>query len=52
MIKPDVVIFRRLVDDDEINENEQLVDNTVALRSSLRKRMEERLCSMPASRAS
>jgi hypothetical protein len=38
IIKPDVVIFRRLVDDDEINRNEILVDDSVALMSSLRKR--------------
>lgn len=38
IIKPDVVIFRLLVDDDEINRNELLVDDSVALMSSLRKR--------------
>jgi hypothetical protein len=38
IIKPDVVIFRLLVDDDEINRNEFLVDDSVALMSSLRKR--------------
>ena len=37
IVKPDVVIFRHLIDDDEINQNELLVDNTVALMSSLRK---------------
>lgn len=38
MIKPDVVIFRRLVDDREINEHGFLVDNSVATMSSLRKK--------------
>jgi hypothetical protein len=38
IIKPDIVIFRRLATDDEINQDIPLVDNTVALRSSLRKR--------------
>lgn len=37
LIKPDVVIFRRCVDDDEINRSELLVDDSVALMSSLRK---------------
>jgi hypothetical protein len=38
IIKPDVVIFRLLVDDDEINRNELLVDDAVARMSSLRKK--------------
>lgn len=38
LIKPDVVIFRRRAGDDEINRNELLVDDSVALMSSLRKR--------------
>ncbi|HLK65058.1 MAG TPA: NgoMIV family type II restriction endonuclease [Bryobacteraceae bacterium] len=37
IIKPDVVIFRQLVSDDEINCDVPLVDNSVALMSSLRK---------------
>lgn len=37
IIKPDVVIFRRLVTDDEINQDVPLVDDSVALMSSLRK---------------
>jgi hypothetical protein len=37
IIKPDVVIFRLLVDDEEINRNELLVDDAVARMSSLRK---------------
>jgi hypothetical protein len=37
IIKPDVVIFRLLVDDKEINRNELLVDDTVALLASLRR---------------
>ena len=37
IIKPDVVIFRNLVEDEEINKNSKLVDNSVALKSSLRK---------------
>lgn len=38
IIKPDVVIFRMPVDDEEINRAEPLVDNTVALMASLRKK--------------
>ncbi len=38
IIKPDVVIFRSLVEDAEINANELLVDDKVALRTSLRKK--------------
>jgi len=38
IVEPDMVIYRDLVDDDEINQNELLVDNTVALMSSLRKK--------------
>ena len=38
IIKPDVVIFRKLVSDDEINENVPLVDDSVALLSSLRQK--------------
>jgi hypothetical protein len=38
IIKPDVVIFRLLVNDDEINRNELLVDDSVATMSSLRMR--------------
>lgn len=37
IIKPDVVIFRGLVADDEINRDVPLVDGSVALKSSLRK---------------
>ncbi|MGH9630156.1 MAG: NgoMIV family type II restriction endonuclease [Bryobacteraceae bacterium] len=37
IIKPDVVIFRQLVADDEINRDIPLVDDSVALMSSLRK---------------
>jgi hypothetical protein len=37
IIKPDVVIFRQLVSDDDINHDVPLVDDTVALMSSLRK---------------
>ncbi len=37
IIKPDIVVFRELVDDEEINKDKTLVDGTVALRSSLRK---------------
>lgn len=37
IIKPDVVIFRQLVGDDDINRDVPLVDGTVALMSSLRK---------------
>lgn len=37
IIKPDVVIFRQLASDDEINRNIVLVDDSVALMSSLRK---------------
>ena len=37
IIKPDIVIFRRLVTDDEINAVSLLVDDTVARHSSLRK---------------
>jgi len=37
IIKPDVVIFRELVSDEEINTDVPLVDNSVALMSSLRK---------------
>lgn len=37
IIKPDVVIFRQLVTDDEINRDIPIVDNAVALLSSLRK---------------
>jgi hypothetical protein len=38
IIKPDVVIFRLTVDDEEINRNELLVDDAVALLASLRKK--------------
>jgi hypothetical protein len=38
IIKPDVVIFRELVSDDEINRDLPLVDDSVAQMSSLRKR--------------
>jgi len=38
IIKPDIVIFRRLVSDEVINSPIPLVDDTVALMSSLRKR--------------
>jgi hypothetical protein len=38
IIKPDVVIFRLPVDDDEINRKELLVDDAVALLASLRKK--------------
>jgi hypothetical protein len=51
MIKPDIVIFRRLVNDDEINRNEPLVDDSVALMSSLRGGTAVRPCSTPAFRA-
>ncbi len=37
IIKPDVVIFRDLVEDHEINMKSKLVDGSVALKSSLRK---------------
>jgi hypothetical protein len=37
IIKPDVVIFRQLVTDDEINSDIPIVDDSVALMSSLRK---------------
>jgi hypothetical protein len=37
IIKPDVVIFRRLIEDEEINRQARLVDDSVALKSSLRK---------------
>jgi hypothetical protein len=37
IIKPDVVIFRQLVSDGEINHDIPLVDDSVALMSSLRK---------------
>jgi hypothetical protein len=37
IIKPDIVVFRQLVTDDEINSHSLLVDETVALLSSLRK---------------
>jgi hypothetical protein len=37
IIKPDVVIFRGLMEDEEINRKSKLVDNSVALKSSLRK---------------
>lgn len=37
IIKPDVVIFRQLASDDEINRNIVIVDDSVALMSSLRK---------------
>lgn len=37
IIKPDVVIFRDLAGDEEINSHGVLVDDSVALRSSLRK---------------
>jgi len=37
IIKPDVVIFRQLLTDDEINRDVPLVDDSVALLSSLRK---------------
>jgi len=37
IIKPDVVIFRELVSDDEINRDVMLVDDSVASMSSLRK---------------
>lgn len=37
IIKPDVVIFRQLVTDDEINRDATLVDDSVALMSSLRR---------------
>ncbi len=36
-INPDIVVFRQLVSDEEINSHAPLVDNTVALLSSLRK---------------
>jgi hypothetical protein len=38
IIKPDIVIFRQLVSDEEINRDVPLVDETVALMSSLRQR--------------
>ncbi len=38
MIKPDVVIFRMPVNDEEINRNELLVDDAVAVFASLRKK--------------
>jgi hypothetical protein len=38
IIKPDVVIFRQPIDDDEINSKELLVDDTVSLLASLRKK--------------
>jgi hypothetical protein len=38
IIKPDVVIFRNLVSDEEINADLPLIDDSVALMSSLRKR--------------
>lgn len=38
IIKPDVVIFRLLVDDEEINRNALLIDDDVASLSSLRKK--------------
>jgi NgoMIV restriction enzyme len=37
IIKPDIVIFRQAVDDDEINQVVTLVDSSLALLSSLRK---------------
>jgi hypothetical protein len=37
IIKPDIVVFRQLVEDKEINRLEPLVDDSVALLSSLRK---------------
>jgi len=37
IIKPDVVIFRQTVSDQEINSNEPLVDDSIATMSSLRK---------------
>jgi hypothetical protein len=37
IIKPDIVIFRGLVTDEEINRYTMLVDGSVALKSSLRK---------------
>jgi hypothetical protein len=37
IIKPDIVIFREPVSDEEINRDMTLVDGSVALRSSLRK---------------
>jgi hypothetical protein len=36
IIKPDIVIFRHLASDEEINRHEALVDDSVAVRSSLR----------------
>lgn len=38
IIKPDILIFRGLAKDEEINRDTTLVDGSVALRSSLRKR--------------
>jgi len=38
IIKPDVVIFRQPIDDEEINRHELLVDDAVALLASLRKK--------------
>ena len=38
MIKPDVVIYRHLADDSEINRSAILVDDSVAVMSSLRKK--------------
>lgn len=37
-VAPDVVIYRELLTDDEINANEQLVDDSTALMTSLRKK--------------
>ena len=38
IIKPDVVVYRLPVDDEEINRNDLLVDDAVALLASLRKK--------------
>lgn len=37
-VAPDVVVYRELVDDEEINLNEKIVDDSTALKANLRKR--------------